>query len=113
MIRSIGPLGIRYPVDLQEKGHGTDSHKHNFDHVTICTLGSYRVEAVVDGEKVTTEIYAPRPGKPSMNMLLIKAGIEHKLTALEDNSKYECLYLHRDARGELVENYTGWPKAYG
>lgn len=113
MIRVIGPLGIRYPTGLQAAGDGNDSHAHTFDHVTICTLGAYRVEATVNGEQVVTEIRAPRPDKPAMNMLLIKAGVEHKLTALEDNSKYECLYLHRDARGELVEHYTGWPKAYG
>jgi hypothetical protein len=113
-IRAIGPIGVRYPAEgMQAKGTVVESHAHTFDHVTYCFAGAYRIDAVVNGKPVTTEIYSARPGKPTQNHCTIKAGVKHSLTALEDNSTYQCIYAHRDTRGEVVEHYTGWPLAYG
>jgi hypothetical protein len=112
-IRVIGPIGIRYPVGLLAKGDVVESHAHTFDHVTFCFAGGFRIDAVVNGEPVSTEIWAPRPDKPAQEHVLIKAGVEHTLTALEDNSTYRCVYTHRDTRGEVSDVYTGWPRAYG
>jgi quercetin dioxygenase-like cupin family protein len=112
-IRVIGPIGIRYPVGMLAKGEVVESHEHTFDHVTFCFSGAFRIEAEVNGQQVVAEIFAPRPDKPNQNHVLIKAGVKHKLIALEDNSLYQCVYTHRDTRGEVSDHYTGWPKAYG
>lgn len=114
MIRKRGSFGVRLADQgMQAKGEVVESHAHTFPHMTLCFSGAYRIEAIVDGQKVTTEIYSSRPDKPAQNYCEIKAGIEHKLIALEDNSTYQCWYVHRDSRGEVTEEYTGWPKAYG
>jgi len=95
------------------KGEVRQSHAHDFTHVTVCFQGAFRIRATVNGQPVVTEIYSSRPDKPAQNHCIIHAGIEHSLEALEDNSHYQCWYAHRDTRGEVVERYTGWPKAYG
>lgn len=38
----------------------------------------------------------------------IKAGVFHKLTALEDGAKYICVYANRNASGEVIPNFSGW-----
>jgi hypothetical protein len=84
-------------------------HKHNFDHVTYCVRGRLRIEAVLPGgDRVTREI-----GSDDLYpYVLIRAGVEHTLTALLDGTTYHCVYAHRTAQGDVVQAYTGWPDAY-
>ena len=76
-------------------------HSHNFDHVTILFQGSLRIAR---GEEVV-ELTAPAH-------ILIKAGIEHEITALEDDTVYWCVYAHRTPQGEVSQEVTGWFPAY-
>lgn len=43
---------------------------------------------------------------------LIKADVEHAITALEDGSEFWCVYAHRDAQGRVTQQFTGWDEAY-
>jgi quercetin dioxygenase-like cupin family protein len=65
-------------------------HAHKYDHVTLLAHGSVSVEA--DGK---TDVYfAPA-------FIDIKAGIHHKITALEDLTVAYCIH---DTRGLDVED---------
>ena len=96
------------PHGTQNKGEVVESHAHNFDHATWITRGSYRIEAVLpDGTRRNGVFKA-------FNMVEIKAGVEHKLTALEDGSEYFCIYPSRNPEtGEVVQEFNGWDEAYG
>jgi len=88
------------------KGDVINGHKHNFDHTSIIFTGAVRVVATLpDGRKVEVERAAPAH-------LLIKADVEHEITALEDNTEFWCVYSHRGPQGDIVQEYTGWPEAY-
>ena len=86
------------------KGEVIHGHAHAFDHVSYCTHGAVTVRA---GEQVRT-IRA----SDDRNYILIRAGVEHEITALEERTKFDCVYSHRTPQGEVVEEYTGWDQAY-
>lgn len=86
------------------KGQVINGHTHNFDHVSYVTAGAVTVKA---GD-VTRTIRAT----DDKNWLLIRAGVKHEITALEDGTKFDCVYSHRTPQGDVVEEYTGWDAAY-
>lgn len=96
-----GNIFIR-PNALLHKGHVIDGHKHKFDHTTIVFQGSIHVKKTeLDGSVTEKILKAPAH-------LLIKADIEHQITSLEDDTTYWCVFAHRDAQGEVVQEYDGW-----
>lgn len=102
-----GNIFIRTCESPMAKGEVVHGHEHHFDHVTYCANGALSVEREgLDGRVETTEV---RVGDLP---LLIKAGVTHKLTALENNTIYHCIYAHRLPSGEVTETYTGWSHAY-
>lgn len=93
------------------KGNVVEGHTHTFDHVTFVTAGSFEVTRKnLDGSVETATVIAGMPP------ILIKAECEHTLVALEDNSKYYCIYAHRvpqaDGTDVVVQSYSGWENAY-
>lgn len=42
--------------------------------------------------------------KPIGNHALIKAGVEHEIIQLSPDSIFDCVYSHRDAQGEIIQN---------
>lgn len=99
--RTNGPL---------EKGRVIDSHAHNFDHVTMISHGAMLIEVLDAAENVVSAV--TKTSKMARNFVLILKGTRHRLTALEDGTVYQCVYAHRDEEGNVVEDYTGWEKAY-
>lgn len=99
-------LFIRTPSKSLKKGDVVETHAHNFDHVTYVPKGSFRIEKL-NGQKgqvlVTVEKHAGFD-----NWVLIKAGVWHRLTALEDDSIYHCIYASRNEDGSVADHYTGW-----
>jgi len=88
------------------KGQVIEGHKHNFDHTTIVFVGAVHVKAQLpDGRALEKTFAAP-------DHFLVKAGVEHQITALEEGTEMWCVYSHRTAQGEVVQQYTGWPEAY-
>ena len=85
------------------KGQVIHGHAHKFDHVSYVTMGVVTVATPTQ----TRTIRATE----ARNYILIRAGVEHEITALED-SKFDCIYSHRTPQGEVVEEYTGWDQAY-
>ena len=98
-----GNIYIR-PHNMRD-GEMLQGHTHNFDHVTIVFTGKVRVNAVVSGKTVTAEFTAPAH-------FLVKAEVEHEITALQDGTCVWCVYAHRTPQADVVQEYTGWPEAY-
>ena len=88
--------------DPMKAGQQVDGHAHNFDHATFVSAGAFRIHR-------GTEVIEVRAGELPV---LIAAGVEHTLIALEDNSVYLCIYSHRLPQGDVVQRYTGWIDAY-
>lgn len=100
-----GNVYIR-PNHLSKVGDVTHGHKHNFDHTTIVFKGGIRVKArLPDGSSVDREFLAP-------SHCLIRADVEHEISALVDNTEYWCVYAHRTPQGDVVTEYDGWIPAY-
>ena len=72
--------------DAMKLGQIVHSHKHNFDHATLCAVGALRVSRKVDGVAETITV------KAGDLPVLILAGVEHQLEAVEDGSVYYCIY---------------------
>jgi len=90
-------------------GEVVGGHAHNFDHTTYVTHGSLLIERLVDGAPVQS---VTKSAGQEKNWVLIRAGAEHRLTALEDGTIYHCIYSHRNAQGEVVMAHEGWAPAY-
>lgn len=72
-------------------------HYHRFDHVTLLAKGAIRVE--VEGEE-PTRFLAP-------TFVIISKDKKHKITALEDDTVYYCVFALRDVDGEVSDIYSG------
>jgi quercetin dioxygenase-like cupin family protein len=104
----LGNLFIR-PMVFEKAGEVVNGHEHNFDHVTYVAKGSLRIEKLDGGTVVAT---VTKKASERHNSVLIKAGVCHRLTALEDDSIGHCIYAHRTAQGDVVQDYDGWGPAY-
>lgn len=71
-----------------------EGHKHVFDHQTLLAKGSLKAEV---GGKVS---YFTAP-----QIIFIKAGLEHKFTATEDNTIAYCVHALRDGDqvGDIID----------
>lgn len=82
-------------------GYIVPGHEHVFDHTTIVFTGAVRVKAVTkEGQVIERDFYAP-------DSFLVKADVRHELTAIQENTEAWCVYSHRNAQGEIVQEYTG------
>ena len=101
-----GNIFIR-PNHLETVGAKVAGHKHNFDHTTIVHSGAVHVRAKLpDGRVIERDFKAPAH-------FLVKADVEHEITALEDHTVFWCVYAHRDPQGRVTQEVTGWDEAYG
>ena len=99
-----GNVFIR-PNTLEKTGDGVAGHAHNFDHTTIIFTGKVHVKAKLpDGTIREADFEAP-------SHFLVRAGVEHEIKALEDNTVFWCVYSHRDPQGKIHQEYTGWEKS--
>lgn len=87
-----------------------DGHEHNFDHTTYIVRGSVLIEQLDEAGNVVRSI--TKSARDGFNWALIKAGVRHRLTALEPNSLGHCIYSHRNPHGDVVVDYDGWTPAY-
>lgn len=72
-------------------GDMNDGHTHIFDHQTL--LGKGSVKVTVNGK--VSEFKAP-------TIIFIRAGLEHQIEALEDDTICYCIHAIRD--GDRVED---------
>ena len=110
---------------FEKAGDSHVGHSHNFDHTTYVVRGAIKIEqlqvvvpAVLDADGIETTpaefgVIRTIEKKASQghNWVLILAKAYHRLTALEDNSMGHCIYSHRSAQGEVVQQWEGWDYA--
>lgn len=82
---------------LLKAGDFAPGHLHHFDHVSLLTQGSVKVE--IEG-KDPKDFVAP-------TFIVIDRNLKHKITALEDNTIYFCVFALRDVDGDVSEIYSG------
>lgn len=78
---------------LLKAGDTAGGHLHHHDHVSLLVKGSVEVE--VDGSE-------PKRFK-SPTFILIKKNFRHKITALEDDTVFYCVFALRDVDGNVVD----------
>jgi quercetin dioxygenase-like cupin family protein len=100
-----GNIFIR-PNKLETAGAKIDGHKHNFDHTTIVFTGRVHVRATLENGTVREGDFA------AGSHFLVRANVEHEITALDDNTVFWCVYSHRDPQGRVSQVYEGWEAAY-
>lgn len=91
---------------LSKAGDFVDGHQHNFGHTTIVFKGAVHVKAKLpNGTVVEREFVAPAH-------FLVRADVEHMITATMDDTEFWCVYSHRNAQGDVVQESNGWGAAY-
>lgn len=90
-----GNIWVRQNV--LNKNDEAPGHTHYFDHVTLLAKGKVLVE--VEG-KPPKEFTAP-------TFIVIRKELIHKMTALEEDTVYYCVFALRDANGEVVDDIYG------
>jgi hypothetical protein len=78
-------------MNFVKAGDINDGHTHIFDHQTLLAKG--KVKVTVNGKD--SEFTAP-------TIIFIRAGFEHQIEALEDDTICYCIHAIRD--GERVED---------
>ncbi len=100
-LEHVGPLGIR-PFEFASVCESHVGHQHNYDHTTIVICGRVRV-FYLDQDP---QEYGPG------EYFAVPAKVFHTLKALEPNTKYLCVFSHRDFDGLVTQEYVGNPDAY-
>lgn len=96
-----GNIFIR-PNVLPNVGDSVDGHTHQFDHTSIVYTGSVHVTAILpDGRVIEQEFTAPAH-------FLVKAEVRHRIVATKPDTVFWCVYSHRDAQGDVVQEQAGW-----
>ncbi len=95
---------------FERAGDVVDGHAHNFDHTTYVVRGTLRIEQLDADGQVTRS--ATKRAADGHNWVLIRAGVVHRITALEDGSMGHCIYSHRNGQAEIVQAYDGWTPGY-
>jgi quercetin dioxygenase-like cupin family protein len=95
---------------FESAGDVVEGHEHNFGHTTYVPRGSLRFE-LLDKENNVIKTVDKR-ATDGHNWVLIKEGARHRITALENNSMGHCIYSHRNAQGEVQQEYEGWTAPY-
>lgn len=93
----IGNVWVRMNY-LAEAGDTAGGHMHYHDHVSLLAKGS--VEIQIGAEPAKTFV--------SPTFIVIKKHFAHKITALEDDTVFYCIYAMRDVDGEVVDIYQDW-----
>jgi quercetin dioxygenase-like cupin family protein len=95
---------------FEKAGDQVQGHAHNFDHTTYVAAGALLIEHMDESGNVLRSV--EKRAADGRNWVLIKAGAQHRITALVDGSIGHCIYSHRSPQGDVVEHYDGWPPAY-
>lgn len=80
-------------------GHKEEGHSHLFDHVTLLTKGKIRLTAL----GTSTDFTAPQH-------IFIKAGVEHELEALVDETIVQCIHGIREKGCEDIVDPASLPE---
>lgn len=115
--------GITFRPNRLNKGKNCGGHDHNFDHSTLIFAGSFHATArrplfntdgtpMLDNNGDQATIVEFERDVYAGTSLLIKAEWWHNFVALEDDSRFVCLFPSRDpVTGKIVPEWNGWVDA--
>ena len=84
-------------MHFEKAGDIEEEHKHIYDHGTLLSSGSVRVDMLNDNKIVSSkEFRAP-------DFIFIAKELEHRITALEDNTVCACIHALRSIDEELID----------
>ncbi len=103
----LGPFAYR-PFALDRECQENHGHTHNYDHMTFVQAGSVQVfgRSTPDGEEQESRTY--KAGE----FFLIPKDMYHRIKAMEPNTRYVCMFAHRDGDGLVTQEYQGYEEAY-
>lgn len=84
-------------MHFKQAGDMEHGHKHTYDHATLVSSGSVRVDILDDNLAMesTRDFVAP-------DMIFVRKDKNHRLTALEDNTVCACIHALRTVEDDLV-----------
>lgn len=88
----VGNIWVRQNF-MEKAGDVVGGHLHYHDHVSLLAKGKVAVQ-VDDGEP--KEFVAP-------TFIVVRKEHKHKITALEDNTVWYCVFAMRDIYGDVTE----------
>lgn len=107
-----GNIFIRMPHEAMQKDQVVLGHKHNFDHTTFCTRGALEL-CLLDVETVNAhglpldakvaEVFVLK-ASDDINFQIVMKGRYHTIRALEDGTRYQCVYAHRAPQAISIED---------
>jgi len=97
-----GNIWVRQNL-FETAGDTAQGHYHKFDHVSLLTSGTVRVE--VEG-------FAPKEFT-APTFIVIKKEYSHKFTAVTDNVMWYCVFALRDIDGDVTDIYSGDNSPFG
>ncbi len=92
------------PRECQEN----QGHLHHYDHLTIVQAGAVKVFYRKEGEIQEQESHVFRCGE----FFPVMRNVYHRIKAMEPNTRYACVFDHRDHEGKSVQEYHGHDEAY-
>lgn len=101
---------------LAKVGDFIKGHKHNFDHTSFVYKGAVKVELLSPIDGVTYKSIHPSPYfadkiiledgyKFGPHHFFCRARVHHLITALADDTEFDCVYAHRNGANEIVQTY--------
>lgn len=100
-----GNIFIR-PMKFEKAGEQVEGHTHNFDHTTVLFTGAVHVIATLpNGAVVERDFEAP-------SHFLVRKDVKHQIIATKDKTEAWCIYAHRNAQGDVVQEFDGWGDSY-
>lgn len=113
---------IREPDALLPEGSIVETHKHNFHHNTHLTMGLWEVQRFLpvragDGtpavDSTGEALWHEMPlltiqGGGPRSIVPIPANMRHSFKLIKGDGFYRCVFAHRDADGNYVEDDQGY-----
>jgi quercetin dioxygenase-like cupin family protein len=97
---NLGPVAYRL-FTLARTCDENVGHTHHFDHITVVQAGGVILFKKKPGKTAEKESGPYKPG----DFFLVLAGEEHRLKATQPNTRYACLFTHRDFDDAVVQEY--------
>lgn len=106
----LGPV-VLHKFTLEKTCQVNKGHAHQYDHVTFVQAGSLKVFYRLASDPVGSPERESRVFAVG-EFFLTKANVYHTIKALEDGTRYVCVFTHRDFKdGSVVQEYNGNPEA--
>lgn len=88
-------------MEFEKEGDIELGHKHLYDHATLLSKGSLKVEILDDMDRVMSEKIFESP-----SFIFIAKNIKHKLISLENETIACCIHALRDIDEDIIPSDT-------